>query len=75
MREINTYRNWLENKLKAGEVITASFKKKNGDIRQITCTIAPKQPWGYKNGLYSVIETTDKGERYRAFNMGTLINE
>ena len=75
MLEINTYKNWLENKLKSGEVITASFTTKKGEARRMTCKIAPSQPKGYKNGLYSVIETTEQGERYRAFNMGTLINE
>ena len=75
MLEINTYKNWLENKLKSGEVITASFTTKKGESRRMTCRIAPSQPNGYTNGLYSVLEQTEQGERYRAFNMGTLINE
>ncbi len=75
MRQQQTYRQYLESKLKRGERITAKFTTKKGEVRRMTCRIAPKQPEGYKNGLYSVIETTEQGERYRAFNMGTLINE
>jgi hypothetical protein len=75
MREIITYRQHLEAQLLKGATITGTFRTKQGSYRTMKCRIAPRQPEGYKNGLYSVIEQTEKGERYRAFNMGTLINE
>ncbi len=75
MRELVTYRQHLEAQLLKGATITGTFRTVQGSNRRMTCRIAPRQPEGYKNGLYSVIETTEQGERYRAFNMGTLINE
>ena len=75
MNEFTTYRQHLEKQLLKGDTITGRFKTIQGSIRLMTCKLSPKQPDSYKNGLYSVIETTSKGEQYRAFNMDTLINE
>ena len=72
---MNNYRKNLESSLLSGKRINARFTAKSGEVRQMLCSIAPKQPKGYESGLYAVIEHTSKGDRFRAFNMDTLINE
>ena len=65
----------LLQKLLNGETITATFIDKKGNERQMTCSIAPKQSIGYEGKeLYNVIEQTAKGDQFRCFNMGALIN-
>jgi len=72
---MNNYRKNLESSLLSGKRINARFTAKSGEVRQMLCSIAPRQPKGFTGGLYAVIEHTSKGDRFRAFNMETLINE
>jgi len=65
----------LTQKLLSGETITAIFIDRKGNERQMTCSIAPKQSVGYEGKeLYNVIEQTPKGNQFRCFNMGALVN-
>ena len=72
---MNNYRKNIESSLLSGKRINARFTAKSGEVRHMICSIAPKQPKGYESGLYAVIEHTTTGDRFRAFNMETLINE
>ena len=75
---INTlegYKSHLTSKLKSGKRITAKFQTKAGEVRKMTCSIAPEQNSNYPEGMFTVIEHTSAGDKFKAFNMDTLINE
>ena len=72
---MNNYRKNIESSLLSGKRINARFTAKSGEARQMLCSIAPRQPKGFTGGLYAVIEHTATGDKFKSFNMDTLINE